>query len=159
MLADFGAPSRNRSRSNTYDTAKHASTSSRPYISDTHIRPICQPPIRDLQQPGTPRPSSRLRSLSKSRIHPSNPNTQLDAFSRSTFSASLTRRVHPPRRIGNSVIHLPPPHELSVPVASPQASEQSLPPLPPSRPTSEKGFVWPQQFHTRDYAYPQKRRS
>jgi hypothetical protein len=51
-------------------------------------------------------------------------------------------------------MHIPPPHELSVPIPSPQGSEQSLPPLPVSKPSSERDVFEP-AVRTRDFAYPQ----
>ncbi|KIM75604.1 hypothetical protein PILCRDRAFT_13518 [Piloderma croceum F 1598] len=53
-------------------------------------------------------------------------------------SAQILQDVFISEADRDSVIRLPPPHELFVPVASPQVSEQSLPPLPPSRPGSER---------------------
>ena len=147
-LASF----RNRSRSNTYDTAKHAPTLPVP----TLVTPISAPSIsRDQRSPTTrtpipvpvSAPSQSPESIRPIPIRNSMPSP-------APHSTRILRDGFIPEADRDSVIRLPPPHELSVPVASPQASEQSLPPLPPSRPGSEKDPFGP-TVHTRDYAYPQ----
>jgi hypothetical protein len=146
-LASF----RNRSRSNTYDTAKHAPTLPVPTI----VTPISAPSMTRASRSPTTRtpvpvpvsaPSQSPESIRPIPVRNSMPSP-------APHSTRVLRDGFIPEADRDSTIHIPPPHELSMPVRSPQASEPSLPPLPPSRPGSERDTFGPTVL-TRDYAYP-----